>query len=79
MSVTNAETFKLSGGACKTTDGNLAVIDALAQAGLTGTNSSGVITVDKAGLDGAEGVTLFGSLLRIAEAANAKLTYTVAS
>lgn len=79
MSVTNAETFKLSGGACKTTDGNAAVIVSLREAGLTGTNNSGVITVTKTDLDGAEGVTLFGSLLRIAEAANAKLTYTVAS
>jgi len=77
MSVTNSETFKLYNGACK--ENGDEIVKELARLGIASSNSSGVITIVKGDLDGADGRTLFGQVIRLAEAAGATFKYTVAS
>lgn len=78
MSVTNAETFVLTGGSLPNTGDN--VVLELAKYGITATNSSGTVTVTNSTLAGNTGSQLFEALVRVCQnAGNAKLKYTAAS
>lgn len=77
MSVSNAETFKISHGAVK---GNYAeMILELGRFGVTATRSGEVLTLTNSELAGADGAAKFGRVLRYCRSAGAKFTYTAAS
>ncbi len=80
MSVTNAETFKITGGSV--TANYAAIIKELAEADITATHSNGVLTITNATLASTSSPTSlkrWSALIRIVKSANATVKYVVAS
>jgi len=77
MSVTTPETFKITGGV--TASELAALADNLNSAGITNTTSGAVITVTNSALAGANGISKFSDMVRIAKAGGCAVTYTAAS
>lgn len=79
MTVTNVETFKLSGGVLSNATALTAVVASLTDAGLASTTSGSVLTITNSSLSGTVGSQRFSQLVRIAKAGGMELTYVAAT
>jgi hypothetical protein len=79
MTVTNVETFKLSGGVLSGSAALTAVVATLTDAGISSTTSGSVLTITNSSLSGTIGSQKFAQLIRIAKAGGMELTYVAAT